>query len=198
MRSSLTTTLIAGAALALTTSLAFVPALPASAQTAQGTDGVQPMAQLTLGTDGLFYGTTTQGGAGGEGTLFRFDPHGNGNVVTLHSFTGEHGDGAVPAGALIEDEKGNFYGVAMSAGQHGGGTIYMLTADGRYFNLYSFVVGANDDGGPGATLAEYAPGKFAGVSCMAATDTTEPSLPLRWTPMPLPHRSLPPARPSSA
>ena len=164
MRSSLKMTSVAGATLALATALAFAPSLPAGAQLAAGTDGASPTAQLTLGSDGFFYSVTPLGGADGEGTLFRFDPHGNGNTVILHNFTGEHGDGSNPSGALIEDEKGNFYGVASDGGKNYGGTIFMLTKDGRYFTLYSFPGNSDEVPGPGPTLAEYAPGKFAGVS----------------------------------
>ena len=36
-----------------------------------GSDGASPVAALTLGNDGNFYGTTKEGG-NGDGTVFRF------------------------------------------------------------------------------------------------------------------------------
>src|SRR6202050_5314083 len=51
------------------------------------TDGAYPEAGLVLGTDGNFYGTTSQGGATnvcGCGTVFRITPAGV--LTTLHSF----------------------------------------------------------------------------------------------------------------
>ncbi|MDB9423616.1 PEP-CTERM sorting domain-containing protein [Microcystis aeruginosa CS-564/01] len=38
-----------------------------------GTNGIFPVASLTLGTDGLFYGTTDSGGSFGVGRIFSFD-----------------------------------------------------------------------------------------------------------------------------
>ena len=43
------------------------------------TEGGNPTAGLTQGSDGFFYGTTQSGGAGANGTVFRVD--GAGNVV---------------------------------------------------------------------------------------------------------------------
>ncbi len=163
MQKLLPTSLIAGATLALATALAFAPALPACAQYALGTDGGEPTAQLTLGSDGLFYSVASVGGAYGEGTLFSFDPHGDGNIVILHNFGGENSDANTPYEALIQDENGNFYGISSGGGKNGYGAIYMLTADGRYFNLYSFTSDSYNYA-TGATLAEYAPDEFAGVT----------------------------------
>jgi uncharacterized repeat protein (TIGR03803 family) len=38
-----------------------------------GADGAGPFASLTLGTDGLFYGTTIDGDSSNNGTIFSFD-----------------------------------------------------------------------------------------------------------------------------
>src|SRR6202035_3441636 len=58
-----------------------------------GNDGAYPVAALVQGTDGNFYGTTSQGGSGGPcpyvyeggcGTLFKMTPAGK--LATLYSF----------------------------------------------------------------------------------------------------------------
>ena len=52
-------------------------------------DGAEAQANLTLGTDGNFYGTTPFGGSANLGTVFKMTPAGV--VSILHSF----GDGSV-------------------------------------------------------------------------------------------------------
>ena len=49
-----------------------------------GGDGQWPVAELVEGKDGYFYGTTSTGGAYGDGTVFRMGI--NGALTTLVSF----------------------------------------------------------------------------------------------------------------
>ena len=48
------------------------------------TDGCYPHAGLVQATDGNFYGTTANGGANSNGTVFKITP--SGTLTTLHSF----------------------------------------------------------------------------------------------------------------
>jgi uncharacterized repeat protein (TIGR03803 family) len=54
------------------------------------TDGYWPIAGLVQGSDGNFYGTTNQGGAGAEpvGTMFKITP--SGTLTTLYSFCAQN------------------------------------------------------------------------------------------------------------
>jgi uncharacterized repeat protein (TIGR03803 family) len=59
-------------------------------------DGAYPYGGLVLGTDGNFYGTTSGGGAGSYGTVFKITPRGT--LTTLYSFF-NGADGAIPRSA---------------------------------------------------------------------------------------------------
>ena len=85
-------------------------------------------------SDGNLYGTTTQSGINGVGTVFRMTP--SGALTTLHEFTGT--DGVAPTTALVQGNDGDFYGVTTSGGANGIGTIYKITPSGSFTSLHSF------------------------------------------------------------
>ncbi|HZZ14485.1 MAG TPA: choice-of-anchor tandem repeat GloVer-containing protein [Candidatus Sulfotelmatobacter sp.] len=98
-------------------------------------DGIGPESSLVQATNGSLYGTTNNGGATGDGTVFKITPQGA--LTTLHSFKG--GDGTGPAfGALVEATDGNFYGTTQSGGTSSSGTVFKMTAAGRLTTLHSF------------------------------------------------------------
>lgn len=122
-------------------------------------DGQYPYAGLVQGTDGNFYGTTSQGGAStacnsgndiGCGTVFRITP--TGHLTTLHSFAAT--DGAYPYGSLIQSTNGQYYGTTSS------GTIYKITSSGVLTTLYSF----QDTQGPYSGLLQAIDGNFYGTT----------------------------------
>lgn len=88
-----------------------------------GTDGSYP-SRLTLLRDasGNLYGVTPNGGAFGDGTVFKLAP--NGTFTVLHSFHGV--DGVEPDGGLIMDDLGNLYGITLMGGSHNSGTVYEI------------------------------------------------------------------------
>src|ERR1017187_8856262 len=121
----------------------------ASAQTLQtlvsfnGTNGANPFAALTQGTDGNFYGTTLAGGVtnynistegNGYGTVFKMTT--NGTLTTLVSFN--FTNGAEPITALTLGNDGNFYGMTEGGGGSNKGTIFQVTTNGTLATLVSF------------------------------------------------------------
>jgi uncharacterized repeat protein (TIGR03803 family) len=93
---------------------------------AGGTDGANPIAGLTRDKAGNLYGTTTAGGANGNGTVFELSN--KGGVWTeqvLYSF-GTDGDGATPV-AGVTLHKGDLYGTTSAGGSAGYGTVFQLT-----------------------------------------------------------------------
>ncbi len=91
-----------------------------------GTDGSAPSAGLIADKSGNLYGTTYQGGANGEGTVFELTPSGGWSESLLWSF-GSGADGQNPYAGLFMDGSGNLYGTTGAGGVHGGGTVFELT-----------------------------------------------------------------------
>jgi uncharacterized repeat protein (TIGR03803 family) len=103
------------------------------------TDGSAPHAGLIQATNGDFYGTTTAGGAHGEGTVFKLTP--SGTLTTLHSFCSRKGcaDGSNPESALVQATNGDFYGTTtFGGGINNLGTVFEITSGGKLTTLYSF------------------------------------------------------------
>jgi uncharacterized repeat protein (TIGR03803 family) len=93
-------------------------------------DGANPgNGDLIFDRPGNIYGTTEEGGAYGDGAVFKLASSGGVWTATvLHSFDGA--DGTSPWGGLIFDKDGNLYGTTTSGGSYGGGTIFELTPSG--------------------------------------------------------------------
>jgi uncharacterized repeat protein (TIGR03803 family) len=127
-----------------------------------GPDGANPNA-LVPGANGLFYGTTQNGGTNGYGTIFQLQLAPNGAPTNLYSFTGA-GDGAFPVAGLVPGADGNFYGTASVGGTGGDwGTIFKITPGGTFSSIYSFT-GVADGGFPYAELAQGTDGNFYGTT----------------------------------
>lgn len=128
------------------------------------TEGKVPNSGVIADGMGNYYGTTTQGGTTGSGTVFKLSPNGSGWKETiLYSFTGIAGtttDGANPLGNLVMDASGTLYGTTEYGGgtnnncynaQYGQcGTVYKLApnGDGTYAEsiLHTFTGYATGDG----------------------------------------------------
>jgi uncharacterized repeat protein (TIGR03803 family) len=96
-----------------------------------GVDGFTPLAGVVLDPAGNLYGTTSEGGAFGGGTVFVLSPGPDGSYgeAILHSF-GSPSDGRNPQyGNLIFDSAGNLYGTTQSGGPAAGGsgTVFKIT-----------------------------------------------------------------------
>jgi uncharacterized repeat protein (TIGR03803 family) len=93
--------------------------------TGNSSDGCIPLQGLVVDKSGNLYGTTSNCGAGGGGTIFKLDK--SDNETVLHSFGGGSSDGVYPEyGHLILDTAGNLYGVASGGGSNGQGVVYKL------------------------------------------------------------------------
>jgi uncharacterized repeat protein (TIGR03803 family) len=127
------------------------------------TDGYRPLGILVQGTDGNFYGTTYQGGAHNEGSVFKITPAGA--FTLLYSFNYGNGiyDAQHPVAGLTLGTDGNFYGVGSAGGSRNAGAIVKITPAGSESVLYSFCsVSCNDGFGPATPLVLHTDGKFYG------------------------------------
>src|ERR1035438_4749807 len=85
----------------------------------QGTDGANPYARVIMDAAHNLYGTTINGGAYGNGTVFKLGT--SGNETVLYNFTGGS-DGLWPYAGVKLDDAGNLYGTTHSGVTYGDGT----------------------------------------------------------------------------
>jgi len=138
-----------------------------------GTDGAEPEAGLVRDVAGNLYGTTTAGGANGNGTVFELSPPakkgGAWAEKVLYSF-GAGTDGAIPIGGVTFDAAGNLYGTTSAGGAAGLGTIFQLTPSGSGWTetiLHNFQ-DADDGAVPYASLI-FNKGNFYGAATEGGT-----------------------------
>jgi uncharacterized repeat protein (TIGR03803 family) len=137
-----------------------------------GVDGSNPNAQVIQATDGNLYGTTSNGGGNGGGSVFRITP-GTG-LTTLYSFCSQTNcaDGLNPSSALVQAIDGNLYGTATVGGANGNyGTVFKLTLAGTLTVLHSFCSETDcaDGSSPPAELVQGTDGKFYGTTELGGT-----------------------------
>lgn len=131
-----------------------------------GSDGANPDFGLTLDAAGNLYGTTTNGGTLGFGSVFELVPGSNGtwNKRTLHSFTGGN-DGSMPTSPLVLDGHGNLYGLTTDGGVHDYGVVFQLTpqSTGPWTEqvVHAFTGSAGGTGSLGAVALDQAGNVYA-------------------------------------
>jgi uncharacterized repeat protein (TIGR03803 family) len=129
-----------------------------------GTDGANPVAGLLADARGNLFGTTSRGGANGDGTVFEIARTSSGYAgtpTTLVSFNGT--DGASPQAGLIADAHGNLFGTTSGGGANGYGTVFEITRTaGGYANTPTVLVSFNGTDGakPYASLLADANGNL--------------------------------------
>jgi uncharacterized repeat protein (TIGR03803 family) len=129
------------------------------------TDGEQPYGGLIEAKDGNFYGTTSSGGTGSGGTVFRITPQGT--LTTIYNFcaTTDCSDGKGPVGSLMQATNGDFYGTTLGGGgsdRSAVGTIFKITSAGKLTTLHRFHRSLTDGQEPGAGLMQATNGNFYG------------------------------------
>ena len=145
---------------------AFITTQSAQAQTVtiihsfDSSDGSLPYAGLVQATNGNLYGTTVEGGANFQGTVFKITP--SGTLTTLHSFAGYPADGTNPYAGLVQATNGNLYGTTIEGGSIGAGAIFKMTLNGALTILHNF--DSTDGSSPYAGLIQASNGLFYGTT----------------------------------
>jgi len=123
---------------------------------------------LKQGSDGNFYGTTTDGGKPDVGTNMVFQITPQGTLTTVHTFNEDcH---PWPVGKFTLGTDGTFYGVAMCGGTYGYGMVYAITTAREYNCVYSFA-GGSDGIQPMAAPVQGPDGNFYGTTQYGGTNT---------------------------
>jgi len=126
------------------------------------TDGENPLGGLVQASNGIFYGTTYDGGANNGGTVFKITS--GGTLTTLYNFGSL--DGFYPEAALIQATDGNFYGTTYLGGAGDEGTVFKITTAGTLTTLHSFCSesGCADGETPAGALVQATNGTFYGTT----------------------------------
>ncbi len=133
----------------------------------QGANGEYPLGGLVVDSKGNLYGTTSEGGAHGSGTVFKMTAAGKETV--LHSFKGGTTDGLFPEAGLVRDSAGNLYGTTTLGGADGYGIVFKVTASGEESVLHSFGQTSDDGRYPSANLTLDSKGDLYGTTQQGGT-----------------------------
>jgi uncharacterized repeat protein (TIGR03803 family) len=130
--------------------------------------GANPRAGLirVAGPGGdTFYGTAYQGGAKGNGTLFRAVVNGDAaEVSAVHSFGGWPLDGGFPLAPPVLGPDGNLYGTTFQGGYNVIGAVWKVTPTGVAEMLHSSFGGAEDGSQLYASVAFDSRGNLLAIS----------------------------------
>lgn len=138
------------------------------------TDGSEPQGELVEGNDGLLYGTASQGGAFGQGAIFKATL--DGSLTTLFSFNGTNG--ASPWFGPVQTADGTLYGMTAAGGNGfqggaaGQGTIYQLCTNGVLNTLVAF---GGTNGLEPISLMLGGDGDLYGATLLGGAFTNEPN-----------------------
>lgn len=142
--------------------------------------GSQPSSLPALGAENTLFGMTSDGGANGNGVVYRFDLKTQ-QYTVLHTFSttdanGYNEDGAYPGVALTRGPDNEFYGMASFGGANGNGTVFRITASGEFTVLHTFsALDANqhnwDGANPLRTIVVGKDGKLYGTTRLGGQNT---------------------------
>jgi uncharacterized repeat protein (TIGR03803 family) len=134
----------------------------------------EPISAPASGSSGDLYGVTYYGGAYGDGAIYELSPQSYGGYSerVIYSFKGGT-DGDAPAGGLVADSAGNFYGATQYGGVNSGctysggcGTIYELSpaSGGKWTEQVLHAFSSTDGAGINGALTMDSSGNLFGTT----------------------------------
>jgi uncharacterized repeat protein (TIGR03803 family) len=137
--------------------------------TFDGTDGNGPVGTPALDPAGDLFGTTSAGGAHGDGTVWEL-PAGSGTIRVLASFDATTGAGA--AGPVYVDTAGDVFGANPTGGAAGLGTVWQVAAGSGTITLLTDFAGTGI-GNPTRLSTDGAADFYGVATTSEKTDTFE-------------------------
>ena len=107
-----------------------------------GINGNKPFGRLICAPNGYLYGVTSMEGAHGFGNVYRCST--NGDLTVVYDFTNSITGGGSMAewtDGLASGPDNTLYGIFARGGSNGCGSLFCITPDGVFSNLYSFDLG---------------------------------------------------------
>ena len=127
-----------------------------------GSNGAYPHAALTAAGNGIYYGTTQQGGSNGLGSIFKFDSA-TGSITLQGSFAFDRSNGAYPNAALTAAGNGIYYGTTYYGGSLNSGSIFQFDSATGSITLQDSFTGSNGSN-PNAALTAAGNGIYYGTT----------------------------------
>jgi uncharacterized repeat protein (TIGR03803 family) len=128
--------------------------------------GGHPAAGITVGRDGVLYGTALHGGSSLFGTVFKLNTDGSAFSVLQHlTFS----TGGYSQARLLQGSDGALYGTANEGGSFEGGTLFKLNTDGSNFTVLRNLHPTAEGTFPIAGLIEGSDGKLYGTTLHGGT-----------------------------
>jgi uncharacterized repeat protein (TIGR03803 family) len=127
-----------------------------------GANGAYPYAGVTSDASGNVYGTTTAGGAYGDGTVFEI-ASGSSTITTVASFS----SWSVPEATVTLDPSGNLFGTTHNGGTHRLGTVFEIAKGSNAVTTLATLGGGfliQQPAGPNSALMLDASGNLYGTT----------------------------------
>jgi uncharacterized repeat protein (TIGR03803 family) len=104
-------------------------------------NGNNPYSALIAGSNGLYYGTASEGGSSNHGAIYAFDP--TTRTISLKASFDFYTTGAFPYAGLIAADDGKYYGTTRNGGDQDRGAIYAFDPTTSAISLKASFSGSN-------------------------------------------------------